>query len=93
MNPRTVRKGIIADDRFIWRYDKAQHVRHHSARSAELTGPNSRIDSKEILASSYRHDDFFHRRVACSFADSVDRTFHLPGAVLHCRQRVSNRHP
>ena len=86
-----MRERIRADDRFIRWNRHSQHVGDHAAGAKELARFDSGGHSVIVGARSDAHDDFFQRGVAGSFADSIDRPFHLARTIANARQGVGRR--
>src|SRR5207249_4189013 len=87
MDAGFVRERIVADDGFVALDYHAGHVTYQPAGRIKLRGVDAgMIAGKGVLARAKRHDDFFQRSVAGTFADAVDGALDLPGAVLDGRQ-------
>src|ERR1700687_4817434 len=92
MDASFVREGVVADDRFVCRHRESGDLREQAAGRIYLFGDQVGAQTEEVGARADRHRDFFHRRVAGTFADAVDRAFDLARAVAHGGKGVGYRH-
>src|SRR5580698_7982572 len=87
-----MRKRVRADYRFVRRYLRSGDFGQHAARREKMLELDIRRHAKTFLADGQSDHDFFKRRVACTLADAVDRTFNLTHASANRRKRIRHRH-
>src|SRR5690606_20274833 len=88
MDARFVGKRIGADDGLVYLHACAGDVLHQFAGADDVGGVDAALEREHVGAGFDRHDDFFQRRVAGTFADAVDGAFDLAGTVSDGDQRV-----
>ena len=90
MYPRSVAEGVFPHHRLVGLYGHARNAAHHAACGVELVSVGVGGHVHVVFPGVDGHDDFFNRRVARPFSYSVDATFHLAGARLHCGKAVGH---
>src|SRR6202008_1774501 len=90
VNARFVGERICANHGFVRRHGYSSDRGEQSAGSIDFFEANIRWRAEPALPDVKRDRDFFERRVSGTFADSVDRAFHLARARGDRGQRIGN---
>src|SRR5271157_6433945 len=93
MDAGTMRKGVLADDRFAARHDQTAHPTNQSRRFHDLVGVNLSVKIGEVVGPRFdRHHYLFNCRVPSTFADAVYGSFDLARTRLYRGKRVCHGH-
>ena len=89
MNARLVSKCIFSYNGFVALHEEPSETADQLTARLNV----ARFDiclhrAEKIFSCSNSHDDFFHRRVACAFADAINGALYLPGTCLHRCQGI-----
>ncbi len=88
-----MREGILTHNGLVVLDRERGHGRDEPGGAHD----HGRVDAgpvgHDIVAGSDRHHDLFQRRVACAFAEAVDRAFDLACACLHTGEAVGDGQP
>src|SRR5687767_993583 len=93
VNAGFVRERVFTNDGFVARNRHASNLRHQATGWKEARRMNPGMHAKHILAGLDRHDGFFERAIAGTFADAVDGALDLPGPGAYRSEAVCDRHP
>ncbi len=93
MNATFMGKGVAAHNGFVGLYVKAGDGGQHARDLEQVRGFDAGVKGVLVVAGAQRHDNFFQRSVACTFANAVNGTFHLPGAAPQGCQCIGNAQP
>ena len=83
-------KGIRPDNRLVGLYIEAGNRRQQARGPHDFGGLDVGLMRQNVGACPQRHDDFFHRRIAGPFADTVDGAFYLARTGADSCQRIGH---
>ena len=94
MNPGAVReRHSLRPPLYFGGTVKAQQFGNQAAGTVQRPSVDAGIHAKIVGARAQRHHHLLESGVTGTFADSVDRPFHLAGAVQHPGERIRHRQP
>ena len=93
MDAGLMRKGVAAHDGLVGGDGAADDERQQAAGRIELLVLDAAVHAVHVGADLHRHDDFFQRGIARTFADAAKGHFGLTGTVLDSAQAVGDGEP
>lgn len=83
-----MQKGISPYNGLVRLHYHSRQGRYELRNPEEQRGIDGVVDREEIGMGVDRHDNLLHRRVSCTFADTIDRNFHLSDSVDDSRKCI-----
>ena len=85
-------KGVLADNRLIELHSKTRHGCHTARDVHDFSGIDLGGERHNISTHFQGHHNLFQCGIARTFAQTVDRAFHLTGATLNSGQTIGRGH-